>query len=118
MSHTTFGRRVTKLADKHRLLSGGVTYRIGPDGLITAYPERRYAPRFPLLGVLALLAGAFAFKVVLFVASGEAPYGERLAELASGGAVEQTLAWVMQPDPATRAVADVAFAALRQIDLP
>lgn len=118
MSHTTFGRRVTKLADKHRLLSGGVTYKVGPDGLITAYPERRYAPRFPLLGVLGLLVGAFAFKVVLFVASGEAPYSERLAELAAGGPVERSLAWVMQPDQVTQVIARVADAALRWADLP
>ena len=118
MSQTTFGRRVTKLEDKHRLLSGGVTYRVGPDGLITAQPDRRYSPRFPLRGILALLAGALAFKIVLFVASGEAAYGERVAELSGGSTIERAMAWVMQPDPITRAVAGAATTVTQGAGLP
>lgn len=105
MSQTTFDHRVAKLSEKHRLLAEGVTYRIGPNGLIVALPQRRFTPRFPVKGVLFLLAAAFAFKTFLFMASGEAAYHARLAELAEGRQVERLMAWAMQPDPATRAAA-------------
>jgi hypothetical protein len=113
MPQTTFDRRVTQLETKHRLLSDGVSYRIGPDGLITAHPSRRFMPRFPSRGLFLLLLTAFAFKAALFVASGEAAYEARLAELAQGRAVERTMAWVMQPDPLTQALA-AAVAVLSQ----
>src|SRR5215207_4101228 len=105
MPQTTFDRRVTRLETKHRLLSAGVTYRIGSDGLITAHPNRRFLPRFPSRGLVLLVVTAFAFKAALLVASGEAAYNTRLAELAQGQSVERAMAWLMQPDPVTRAVA-------------
>ena len=105
MTQTTFDRRVTQVQAKHRRLSDGVSYRIGPDGLITAYPSRRFLPRFPSRGLLLLLATVFVFKSALLLVSGEAVYGARLTELAQGRTVEQAMAWVMQPDPVTRALA-------------
>ena len=48
---------------------------------------------------------AFVFKVLLFVALGEGTYMGRLSLLQQGGVVERAAAWVMQPDPATRALA-------------
>ncbi|HVG49455.1 MAG TPA: hypothetical protein VM899_15130 [Rubellimicrobium sp.] len=104
MPQTTFDQRVTQLTTKHRLLAEGVSYRIGPDGLITAHPSRRFLPRFPSRGLMLLLATAFAFKAALLVASGDAAYTARLAELAQGRGVEQAMAWVMQPDPVTQAI--------------
>jgi len=105
MPQTTFDRRVTQLETKHRRMSAGVSYRIGPDGLITAHPDRRFLPRFPSRGLVLLLLTAFAFKAALLVASGEAAYNARLADLAKGQTVERTMAWLMQPDPVTRALA-------------
>jgi len=105
MPQTTFDRRVTRLENKHRQLAEGVTYRIGPDGLITAHPNRRILPRFPSRGLVLLLVTAFAFKTGLLVASGDAAYDSRLAELAQGRTVERTMAWVMQADPVTQAAA-------------
>jgi hypothetical protein len=105
MSQTTFDQRVSRIHDRHRTLAGGASYRIDSDGLITAVPHRRFVPRFPSKGLLLLVGGAFAFKAALFVASGEATYNSRLAEMASGRPVEQAIAWLMQPDPVTRAIA-------------
>jgi hypothetical protein len=105
MTQTTFDHRVTQLEAKHRRLSDGVSYRIGPDGLIMAYPHRRFSPRFPGRGLVLLVTTAFAFKAALFVASGEASYNARLAELSQGLPVERAMAWLMQPDVVTRAVA-------------
>lgn len=113
MPQITFDRRVTRLENKRRLLSGGVSYRIGPDGLITAQPHRRFSPRFPAKGLLLLLAMAFAFKAALLVASGEAAYDSRLAQLAQGGTIEQAMAWLMQPDAVTRAAASGAATVMR-----
>jgi hypothetical protein len=52
-----------------------------------------------------LLGGAFVFMAALFLASGEVTYNGRLAELEAGRPVEQAMAWLMQPDPVTRAMA-------------
>ena len=108
MPQTTFDQRVSKIYDRHRALSEGASYSIGPDGLIVAVPHRRFVPRFPGKGLLLLLGSAVAFKAALFVASGEATYNNRLEEMAQGRPVEQAMAWLMQPDPATRALAAVA----------
>ncbi|EYD77993.1 hypothetical protein Rumeso_00454 [Rubellimicrobium mesophilum DSM 19309] len=105
MSQTTFDQRVSKIDDKHRLLSEGATYRVGPDGLIVAVPQRRFVPRFPMRGLALLLGGTFVFKAALLVASGEGTYHGRLSELAKGQPVERVMAWVMQPDPVTRLIA-------------
>lgn len=104
MPQPTFDQRVTYLTAKHRLLANGVSFKVGPDGLITAHPSRRYLPRFPGRGLMLLLVTAFAFKSALLMVSGEAAYNARLAEMAKGRTVEQAMAWVMQPDPVTRAI--------------
>jgi hypothetical protein len=104
MSHASFDQRLSRLTDRHRRLSLGVTYRVRPDGLIVAAPKRRLLPRFPLRPLLAVLATAFALKAVLFVTMGEATYEARRALLAEGSAVEAAAAWAMQPDPAVRAL--------------
>jgi hypothetical protein len=113
MSQTTFDQRVSRIYDRHRALAGGASYRIGPDGLITAVPHRRYIPRFPSKGLLLLVGGAFAFKAALLVASGEGTYNARLADLANGRPVEQAMAWLMQPDPVTHAIVAGAGLATR-----
>ena len=105
MSQTTFDQRVSRIYDKHSALAGGATYRIDQDGLIVAIPQRRIVPRFPLKGLALLVGGAFAFKAALLVASGEGTYDTRLRELAQGRPVEQVMAWAMQPDAVTRALA-------------
>ena len=105
MPQTTFDQRVSKIYQRHRSLSEGASYRIDSDGLILAVPHRRFVPRFPGKGLLLLLGGAFAFKAALFIASGEATYNSRLAEMAQGRLVEQAMAWLMQPDPSTRVIA-------------
>ena len=110
MTHATFDRRLKALGRKHERMTLGITYRIGRDGLITAHPRRRIAPRFPLRSLLALMLAAFAFKAALFVLLGEQTYGARLALLEQGGTAERAGAWLMQPDPATLAVAAVVDA--------
>ena len=107
MSQPSFDDRLNRVSRKHRSLTSGTVYRIGPDGLISAEPDRRVALRFPIRPLLLIAGVAFVFKVVLFIGLGEGTYMARLALLQEGRVVERAAAWVMQPDPATRALADV-----------
>jgi hypothetical protein len=110
MTHMAFDRRLRALARKHDRMTLGITYRIGRDGLITAHPRRRIAPRFPLKSLMGLVLAAFGFKIALFALLGAETYGARLAQLQTGSAVEQAGAWLMQPDPVTLAGAAVVDA--------
>lgn len=107
MSQPSFDDRLNRVSRKHRNLTSGTVYRIGPDGLISAEPDRRARLRFPLRPLLFLAGVAFVFKVVLFVGLGEGTYMGRLGLLQQGGVVERASAWAMQPDPVTRALADL-----------
>jgi hypothetical protein len=99
-----FDKRVKQISRRHEKMANGVVRRVNPDGLIVARP-RAYRPRFPLKGLLVLLAIGFLFKGFLFAYLGESGYAERVATLQAGTAMERAGAWVMQPDPATLAIA-------------
>ncbi|CAA9408832.1 MAG: hypothetical protein AVDCRST_MAG15-1465 [uncultured Rubellimicrobium sp.] len=107
MSQPSFDDRLNRVSRKHRNLTSGMVYRLGPDGLISAEPDRRATVRFPLRPLLFIAGVAFVFKVVLFVGLGEGTYMARLSHLQEGRVVERAAAWAMQPDPATRALADL-----------
>ncbi|WP_090210192.1 hypothetical protein [Yoonia litorea] len=87
-------------------MARGAVRKVNADGLIVARP-RAYRPRFPLKGLLVVLAIGFLFKGFLFAYLGETAYAERVAGLQAGSTMEQAGAWVMQPDPATLAVASL-----------
>jgi hypothetical protein len=105
-SELSFEQRVRKLTRKHRKMADGVVHRVGDDGLITAYPRRR-APRFPLRGIMILVATAFVLKAFLFTVLGASTYETRVEVLEGGNAFEQAGAWIMQVDPATVWLSDV-----------
>ena len=108
MTHVTFDERLSRIHAKHRRMSVGVSYRIGPDGLIVPMPRRRFAPRFPLRSLVLLVLMGYAFKAMLFVGLGEGAYGTRLALLEDGGVVGQAAVWVMQPDAVVITAAELA----------
>ena len=99
-----FDKRLKEINRRHDKMSNGVVRSVNSDGLIVARP-RAYRPRFPLKGLLVVLAIGFLFKGFLFAYLGEEGYGERVAVLQSGTAIEQAGAWVMQIDPVTRFLA-------------
>jgi hypothetical protein len=107
-----FERRLRRLIRKHDRLAAGVVHRVGPDGLITAHPRRRW-PVPPLRAIVMIVAVGFLFKAYLLFALGSATYDERLATLEAGNAFEKAGAAVMQPDPATVWIADQMAAYLR-----
>jgi hypothetical protein len=94
-------------------MANGVVKTVTSDGLIVARP-RMYKPKFPLKGLIVVLALGFLFKGFLFSYLGEAGYLERVASLQSGTVIEQAGAWVMQPDPVTSLVAGTISTILPQ----
>lgn len=103
-AHVPFDKRLKRIVRRHDKMSNGVVRTVNSDGLIVARP-RLYKPRFPLKGLLIVLALGFLFKGFLFAYLGETAYLDRVAALQGGSVMEQAGAWVMQPDPATVAVA-------------
>jgi len=99
-----FDKRLKQINRRHEKMGRGVVRSVNSDGLIVARP-RAYRPRFPLKGLIVVLAIGFLFKGFLFAFLGEAEYSERVAQLQAGTAMEKAGAWVMQPDPATLAIA-------------
>lgn len=103
-AHVPFDKRLKRIVRRHDKMSNGVVRTVTSDGLIVARP-RMYKPRFPLKGLLVVLALGFFFKGFLFAYLGELSYVERVATLQGGTVMEQAGAWVMQPDPATVMIA-------------
>lgn len=99
-SNIEFASKVRKLDRKHARLSRGMTSKILPDGLMVARPRRRQFG-VSARGVALMLASFFGFKTALLLTFGEITYTGRVAELASGTAVERAGAWVMQVEPVT-----------------
>lgn len=105
---TTFDDRLSRIQTKHRRLSMGVIYRVGPDGLLIPVARRRIAPRFPLKALLLLAVLGYVFKISLFLGLGEDAYAARLDLLRGSGQAGEAAAWALQPDAATRTAAEFA----------
>jgi len=52
-----------------------------------------------------LVIGFFVFKGLILAHLGESTFEARLATLSQGSVVEQSGAWIMQPDPVSQAIA-------------
>jgi len=112
-ANVPFDKRLKRIVRRHDKMSNGVVRTVKSDGLIVARP-RLYKPKFPLKGLIIVLALGFLFKGFLLAYIGDAGYTERLTALQSGTVVEQVGAWVMQPDPVTTIVAGGIAAILPQ----
>lgn len=106
LAYSGFDKRLRRIVKNHQRMANGVTYRVDDNGLIQAQP-RIYNPKFPLRGLLLLVVTAFLFKGFIFASLGEQTYNERVGKMDGGSVVEQAGSWIMQADPATRAVAEV-----------
>jgi len=98
--HAPFDKRVEKIVRTHERMANGVTHKMRKDGLIVAKP-RIYNPKFPLKGLLFLIAAAFVFKGFIYASLGPTDYAARVAGLAEGTLIEQAGGWIMYPDVAT-----------------
>lgn len=104
----SFDERLSRIHAKHRRMSVGVMYRVGPDGLLIPVPRRRIVPRFPLRALLLLFVLSYAFKLGLFLVLGEATYVARLDLLRDSGPAGEAAIWVLRPDAVTAAAAEFA----------
>lgn len=107
-THTQFNQRLKTLGNKHAKMTNGYTSHVRGDGLIVVKPKRATRRGFPMLGLLALVAGFFVFKAIMFASLGDITYNERVAKLGNSTMVEQAGAWVMQADPVTQFIAGFA----------
>lgn len=105
-SQLQFEGRLRHIARRNARMSRGVVYKVGRDGLIMRSPRGlAHAPRFPVKGLLLVLAALLLLKGGLYQQLGETTYQERLGALAQGNWAEQIGALVMQPEPASLWVA-------------
>ncbi len=95
-----FYDRLAAIERQRSRLSKGSVRRIGEDGLIRAYP-RYESPRFPLKGILIVIAAGIGFKALLLTQLGPVTYQARVDKLAAGSVIEQGGAILMQIDPVT-----------------
>ena len=104
-ANVPFDKRLKRIVRRHdKMATGGVVRAVNSDGLIVARP-RLYKPKFPLKGLIVVLALGFLLKGFLLAYLGEEAYAERVATLQAGSTLEQVGAWVMQSDPVTAVVA-------------
>jgi len=106
LAQVPFEKRLSRIVKNHRRMANGVVHSVNSNGLIVSRPKI-YNPRFPLRGLLMLVATAFLFKGYIYATLGAVTYGDRVGDLASGTLIEQAGAWIMQADTATVAVATV-----------
>lgn len=106
VAQVPFQKRLRRIVRDHQRMSNGVSHVMRADGLIVAKP-RVYNPKFPLRGLVMLLGTALLFKGYILASLGATLYSERVTQLAEGSMIEKAGAWIMQPDVATSAVAQI-----------
>ena len=99
-----FERRLKLIGKKRARLADGYVSHVGKDGLIVFRPKGRQGG-FPIKGLALLVIGFFVFKGLILAHLGDGNFETRLASLSQGSVVEQTGAWLMQPDPVSQAIA-------------
>ena len=105
-TYKDFYRRQHRLSRKHRRLAEGYVTRVNKAGVIEHQPTPRAGSalaRILILGILAVLG----FKTLVLSWLGAEAYGQKLAALDAGSAVERAGAWIMQIDPVTLKLAEI-----------
>lgn len=107
-SQKAFFKRQLRVRRKHnRLAEGYVTKLNKKNGVMEHCPDRRagaHVLRYALVAVLVV----FAFKTAVLHWLGAEAYADTLATLQTGSSVERVGALVMQVDPVTARLADLA----------
>ena len=100
----TFSARVSRILRHRQKLEAGFALKLDENNLIV--PRPRYVRlRFPWRGLAMAALVALALKAWIMVALDPQGYDARLARLEAGHPVERIGAFVMQPDPASDALA-------------
>jgi hypothetical protein len=95
-----FRDRLDKIYRESDMLSGGVEYRLGDDGIIRRVPRRRRSLRIGN-AVVTFLAVLVLLKAVFVASIDVASYEQRLVVLRAGNSVERAGAVMMRHDPVT-----------------
>lgn len=101
--HQDFERRLRRVERAHRRGGGFEAHGTLGRGYYNAQPRQANFLR-PLM--LVIIAG-MALKALMFMHLGEIDYRTRVAQLQNGPMVEQIGAYVMEPDFATKWLADL-----------
>jgi hypothetical protein len=106
-ANNEFEKKLRRVVKRHnRLATSGVVHKMMPDGLVVAKP-RIYAPRFPWMGLVLLIAAVLMFKGYVHFALGAEDFALRAEALANGTLFEQFGGLVMQADPVTLTISNV-----------
>lgn len=105
-ANVPFEKRLRRIVRRNNRLAQGARLRQTKDGLIVAQP-RLYNPKFPLKGLIMLIAVAFLFKGYVYAQLGTQDYAAKVAALAEGSLFEQAGGWLMYADPATVMIGDL-----------
>ena len=93
----SFDRRIRKISKSHKRA------RRRAMGPVTTFRPLR--SEFPFMGLALAIFCFVLFKAVVLMHLGEGAYNSRVRSLGNGSTVEKLGAWVLQIDPATKAVA-------------
>ena len=99
-----FAKRIRQIKRQHAKLSQGFALKVDKNNLIVPRaPVFQLA--FPWKGLFVALCVALSFKAYLMATFDAQTYASKLDAMAQGHPVEQVGAWIMQPDPASDAMA-------------
>ena len=101
-----FYDRIRQIQRQHRQLAKGYSLTVDQNNLIVPQPQY-VTVAFPWRALCIAVLVALGLKAYLMAAMDAQTYASKLDALARGHAVEQVGAWMMQPDPASGAVAQV-----------
>ena len=103
----SFERRSLAVQRTHRKLARGYVTKVGKNGVIQHQPTATVSIS-PLRILMPLLFVGFAFKVFALIHLGPEVYTSHLMKLEAGSYMARLGGWVMQVDPATRWVSELA----------
>lgn len=101
-----FYERIHQIKQKHSKLSHGYALKVDKNNLIVPRPHN-VPLAFPWKALCAAALVALGFKAYLMVALDAQTYASKLSALQNGRVLEQAGAWIMQPDPASEAMAQM-----------
>jgi len=102
--HKPFEIRIRKIQKRHLRLAQGYALKVDKNNLIVQQP-RYLNLQFPWRALVVVIMVGLGFKGYLMVALDGPTYASKVDALSQGHPLEQAGAWVMQPDPASDAVA-------------
>lgn len=102
-----FEKKLRRVVKRHnRLATSGTVHKMQSDGLVVA-KARGFAPRFPWVGLVTLIAAVLIFKGYVHYALGAEEFAARAAALEGGSLFEQLGAMAMSADAITLTISNL-----------